>query len=36
MEDKSYNPFVHAQAQFDKVAAIIGLDEATRDLLRQP
>jgi glutamate dehydrogenase (NAD(P)+) len=36
MEDKSYNPFANAQAQFDRVAAIIGLDEATCDLLRQP
>jgi glutamate dehydrogenase (NAD(P)+) len=36
MEDKAYNPFVHAQGQFDKVAVIIGLDEATRDLLREP
>lgn len=36
MEDKSYNPFLSAQAQFDKVAAIIGLNEATCDLLRQP
>ena len=36
MEKSSYNPFTNAQAQFDKVAAIIGLDEATCDLLRQP
>ena len=36
MEDKAYNPFVTAQAQFDKVASIISLDGATRDLLRQP
>ncbi len=36
MEDSAYNPFTNAQAQFDKVAAIIGLDEPTRDLLRQP
>jgi glutamate dehydrogenase (NAD(P)+) len=36
MEDRAYNPFAHAQAQFDKVAGVIGLDEATRDLLREP
>jgi glutamate dehydrogenase len=30
------NPFLMAQAQFDKVAAILDLDQATRDLLRQP
>lgn len=36
MEDKSYNPFLSAQAQFDKVAAIIGLNQATCDILRQP
>ncbi len=36
MEENGYNPFKNAQAQFDKVAAIIGLDEATCDLLRQP
>jgi len=34
--EKSYNPYENAQAQFDKVAAIIGIDEGTRDLLRQP
>ena len=36
MSDTSYNPFVNAQAQFDRVAEIINLDEATRTLLRQP
>lgn len=36
MEKSSYNPFTNAQAQFDKVASFIGLDEATCDLLRQP
>lgn len=36
MEDKAYNPYVTAQAQFDNVASIIGLDGATKDLLRQP
>lgn len=34
--EKSYNPYENAQMQFDKVAAIIGIDEGTRDLLRQP
>lgn len=36
MSEGVYNPFVNAQAQFDRVADIIGLDQATRDLLRQP
>ncbi len=36
MSESSYNPFTNAQAQFDKVAGIIGLDEATCKLLRQP
>lgn len=31
-----YNPFESAQAQFDKVAAILKLDSGTRELLRQP
>ncbi len=31
-----YNPFVHAQAQFDRVAQTLGLDDATCALLRQP
>jgi glutamate dehydrogenase len=30
------NPFEMAQAQFDKVAALLDLDAATRALLRQP
>jgi len=34
MTDKSYNAFEMAQAQFDRVAKILGLDEATRELLR--
>ncbi len=33
---KPFNSFEMAQAQFDKVAALVGLDEGTRDLLRQP
>lgn len=36
MGNASYNPYETAQAQFDKIAALIGLDEATRELLRQP
>ena len=36
MSKGNYNAFLHAQAQFDKVAEIIGLDEATKELLRQP
>ena len=31
-----HNPFEVAQAQFDKAAAILDLDPATRDLLRCP
>jgi len=31
-----YNPFENAQAQFDKVAGYLDLDQGTRDLLRQP
>ena len=34
MADKSYNAFEMAQAQFDRVADLLSLDEATRDLLR--
>ncbi len=36
MSNMKYNPYENAQAQFDKVASIIDLDEATRELLRQP
>lgn len=36
MSDKNYNPFETAQAQFDHVADILGLDEGTRGLLRNP
>ncbi|MBM3327710.1 MAG: Glu/Leu/Phe/Val dehydrogenase [Calditrichaeota bacterium] len=36
MLDKSFNAFAMAQAQFDKCADIIGLDAATRELLRYP
>lgn len=33
---KPFNSFEIAQAQFDRAAALLGLDEATRELLRQP
>lgn len=36
MDQKTYNPYVTAQTQFDNVADRIGLDQATRELLRQP
>ena len=36
MAVKGVNPFEVAQAQFDKVAAILDLDPATRELLRFP
>lgn len=36
MDKRNYNPFQTAQAQFDKVAEILDLDQATRDLLRNP
>lgn len=36
MGQESYNPYVTAQTQFDKVANQIGLDQAARELLRQP
>ncbi|HOB76238.1 MAG TPA: Glu/Leu/Phe/Val dehydrogenase [Phycisphaerae bacterium] len=36
METSSYNPFQVAQSQFDKVAALLELDEGVRALLREP
>jgi glutamate dehydrogenase len=33
---KAFNAFEVAQAQFDKVADVLGLDQAARDLLRVP
>ena len=36
MASKDFNPFDMAQAQFDKVADILNLDSAQRDLLRFP
>lgn len=35
-EDKSFNAFQMAQAQFDKVADLINLDQGSRELLRFP
>jgi glutamate dehydrogenase (NAD(P)+) len=36
MADKSFNAFKMAQQQFDGVAEKLGLDQGTRDLLRNP
>lgn len=36
MSEGSFNPFKMAQQQFDAVAEKLGLDQATRDLLRNP
>jgi glutamate dehydrogenase (NAD(P)+) len=36
MASKGYNAFKMAQEQFDKVADLLELDEATRELLRNP
>lgn len=36
MSEKSYNPFLVAQEQFDRTAETLDLDQATRDLLRYP
>lgn len=36
MNRKAFNPFEMAQAQFDKVADQLSLDQPTRDLLRYP
>lgn len=36
IKDKGFNAFKMAQEQFDKVAAKLGLDEATCNLLREP
>jgi glutamate dehydrogenase (NAD(P)+) len=35
-EASSFNPFADAQAQFDRLADLMGLDEPTRALLRTP
>ena len=36
MNKKTYNPFETAQEQFDHAADLLELDQATRDLLRNP
>ena len=36
MSSKAFNPFAMAQAQFDKAAEFLNLDEGTRELLRNP
>lgn len=36
MSNNAYNPFIHAQQQFDHVANILNLDEGMKDLLRSP
>ena len=36
MSDKSFNAFAMAQSQFDKIAGLLGLDEGTKELLRNP
>ena len=36
MADKAFNPFEMAQAQFDKVADLLEMDQPLRDLLRVP
>jgi len=36
MSDKSFNAFEMAQTQFDQIADMLGLDEGTRALLRNP
>jgi glutamate dehydrogenase (NAD(P)+) len=36
MDSKAYNPFLEAQAQFDRAAEILELDQPTRDFLRMP
>ena len=35
MANQNYNPYENAKAQFNKVAEMLNLDEATQDLLRQ-
>lgn len=36
MKNSAYNPFETAQKQFDRAADLLELDQATRDLLRNP
>lgn len=35
MSTKPFNAFAMAQAQFDRIAELLELDQGTRDLLRQ-
>ncbi len=36
MAEKEFNPFKMAQAQFDKIADLLGLEDSMRQLLREP
>ncbi|HEY3296353.1 MAG TPA: Glu/Leu/Phe/Val dehydrogenase [bacterium] len=36
MSSSAFNPFEMAQTQFDRVADLLSLDSATREMLRQP
>ncbi len=36
MCDLAFNPFLAAQAQFDRIADLMGLDDSVRSLLRRP
>jgi glutamate dehydrogenase (NAD(P)+) len=36
MANTAYNPYENAQAQFDKVADMINLEQSSREFLRQP
>jgi len=36
MNEKGFNPFEMAQAQFDSVADTLGLEQSVRDILRNP
>jgi len=36
MADQAFNPFEMAQRQFDAIAEKLGLDQGTRDMLRNP
>ena len=36
MNDQNYNPFETAQKQFDHAADLLNLNQATRDILRNP
>ena len=36
MSNNAFNPFHMAQRQFDRIAEMLGLDDATRELLREP